>query len=129
MLINHRTAADKTGLVNHCLVYCSQELSSADLLGPLGVKVQRLKQRAIVIRSFFFFFCFTPLPKTLLLMSTVHLLVSILLPPSLPFHKGKAEGESKWTLATNPFLPNMTPPPSSNHNISLLVPTIHLKSH
>lgn len=41
MLIHHRPAADKVGLVNHCLVYCSQALSSADLLGPLDVKVQK----------------------------------------------------------------------------------------
>lgn len=126
MLIHQRTAAaDKTGLVNHCLVYCSKALSTADLTGPWGVKVQGLNKEQLSPGAFFFFFFFTLSSKTLLLMRTVHLLISILLPPSLPFHKGRGECESKWTLATNPFLPNASPPTPNTHNISILVPAIH----
>lgn len=58
MLIHHRTAAaDKTGLVNHCLVYCSKALSTADLTGPSwGVKVQGLNKEQLSPGAFFFFF-------------------------------------------------------------------------
>jgi len=105
VLIQHRTgAADKTGLVNHCLVYCSQALSTADLPGPWGVK-DKDKTKSDCHQQLFF----TLSSKTLLLMHTVHLLVSIFLPPSLLFYKGKAGCKSKWTSATNLFLPNASP--------------------
>lgn len=99
VLIQHRTgAADKTGLVNHCLVYCSQALSTTDLPGPWGVK-DKDKTKSDCHQQLFF----TLSSKTLLLMHTVHLLVSIFFASFPPILQGQSGVQEQMDFSNKSF--------------------------